>query len=468
MDYQQFIASKRRKLQPIGFEVDADNLNRHLFDWQRRTVHWALRRGRAALFEECGLGKTLQQLSWAEQVVRKTNKPVILHCPVGVRYQTQREAEKFDIGVDVAIANDATEVVDGINLVNYEKLHHFDTSVFAGVVLDESSILKNYTGKIKRQLIESYRQTPYRLACTATPSPNDHVELGTHAEFLGICEREDMLSKYFVHDGGDTSKWRLRGHARSHFWEWVASWAVCIAKPSDVGGSDDDYTLPPLNVERHFVDVDDHQAPQGFLFNTSGLSATTIHEEKRLTCDARCDRVAELVNDHERYVVVWCDTNYEADALLQRIDGAIEVRGSHGEKAKEQALRSFSVGDAKILITKPSVAGFGMNWQHCNHQVFAGLSYSFEAYYQAVRRCWRFGQQRPVQVDIVLAETESALQSAVASKESDHRLMQDEMAKAMQTATRKELGMDKGKVIYEPRRAVSVPAFLGGCNESVG
>lgn len=467
-DYQKFIESKRRKLQPMGFDVPEESLNGCLFDWQRRTVHWALRRGRAALFEECGLGKTLQQLAWAEQVVRKTNRPVVLHCPVGVRSQTLREAEKFAIGVDVRIANDATQVCSGINLVNYEKLHHFDTSVFAGVVLDESSILKNYVGKVKRQLIEGYRHTPYRLACTATPSPNDHVELGTHAEFLGICEREDMLSKYFVHDGGDTSKWRLRGHARQHFWEWVASWAVCISKPSDVGGDDSGYDLPPLHVERHFVDVDEQQAPEGFLFNTSGLSATTIHQEKRLTCDARADRVAELVGQQGGFVVVWCDTNYEADALLDRIDGAIEVRGSHSERAKEQALQSFSDGDCKRLITKPSVAGFGMNWQHCNHQVFAGLSYSFEAYYQAVRRCWRFGQERAVNVDIVLAETESALQSAVASKESDHRLMQDEMAIAMQTATRRELGIDKGKAVYEPRRSVTLPAFLGGCNESVG
>ena len=458
-DYESFIASKRKKIQPMGFDPIGE-LNRHLFDWQATIVDWALRRGRAALFEECGLGKTLQQLAWAEQVVRKTNKPVILHCPVGVRAQTKREAEKFGIGCEVVVANDHTEVVNGINLVNYEKLHHFDPSVFAGVVLDESSVLKNYVGKTKRRLIESYRNTPYRLACTATPAPNDHMELGSHAEFLGICEREDMLSKYFVHDGSDTSKWRLRGHAVRHFWEWVASWAVCVSKPSDIGGNDDGFVLPPLNVKRHVVSADQSQTVDGMLFNTSGLSATTIHEEKRLTCEARCSRVAEIVNAEDRFCVIWCDTNYEADALLSMVNDSLEIRGCHSEAAKERSLAMFTNGECKRLITKPSVAGFGMNWQHCNHQVFAGLSYSFESYYQAVRRCWRFGQKNPVDVDVVVAETESALESAIANKSSDHRLMQSEMSHAMRSATHREIGLDKGKAIYITGKNAIIPSFL--------
>ena len=444
MKYESFIKTKRKKLQLTGFKPKGE-LNANLFDWQSVVVDWAIRRGRSALFEECGLGKTIQQLAWAEQVVKHTNKPVMLHCPVGVRQQTAREAEKFGIDADVVVANDATDVVTGINLVNYEKLQHFDCSVFAGVVLDESSILKNAMGKTKKLLVESYRHTPYKLACTATPSPNDHIELGSHAEFLGICEREDMLSKYFVHDGSDTSKWRLRGHAVKHFWDWVATWAVCLSAPSDIKGSDDGFVLPALNVERHNVAVDQSSKVDGLLFNTAGLSATTIHEEKRLTCQSRCDKVAELVNHEDSFVVVWCDTNYEADALLERVSDCIEIRGNHTESQKEQKLNAFANGECQRLITKPSVAGFGMNWQHCNHQVFAGLSYSFEAYYQAVRRCWRFGQQRPVKVDIVIAESESALQSAVASKESDHRLMQTEMAEAMRSATHREVGIDKGK-----------------------
>jgi len=467
MGYKEFIDRKRQSIKPMGFEVDPSTLNPNLFDWQRRTVHWALRRGRAALFEECGLGKTLQQLVFAEQVVKKTNRPVIVHCPVGVRFQTLREAEKFGIDCDVTIADKQSDVVTGINLVNYEKMHHFHTSAFSGVVLDESSILKNYVGKIKRQLVEGYSQTPYRLACTATPSPNDHIELGTHAEFLGICQREDMLSKYFVHDGGDTSKWRLRGHAREHFWEWVATWAVCISKPSDIGGEDDGYDLPSLDVRRHFVTVDETDAVDGYLFNVSGLSATTVHQEKRLTCSARCERVAELVNDRDDFTVIWCDTNYEADELKQVVGDCIEVRGSHSESQKEEFLQSFSDGGVKRLITKPSVAGFGMNWQHCSHQIFAGLSYSFESYYQAVRRCWRFGQTRPVEVDIVLADSESALQSAVASKESDHRLMQTEMAHAMRSATMREIGIDSGKIVYSAGIDAELPAFIGeshACN----
>jgi len=457
--YESFIANKRKKLQPMGFDPVGE-LNSSLFDWQATIVDWAVRRGRAALFEECGLGKTLQQLAWAEQVVRYTNNPVVLHCPVGVRHQTKRESEKFGIGVDVVVANESSDIVTGINLVNYEKLHHFDPSVFAGVVLDESSILKNYTGKTKKQLIESYARTPYRLACTATPAPNDHMELGTHAEFLGVCEREDMLSKYFVHDGSDTSKWRLRGHAVKHFWEWVATWAVCVSKPSDIGGSDDGFALPPLNVNRHVVQVDNNEPVGDLLFNVAGLSATTIHEEKRLTCEARCRKVADIVNQTVGPVVIWCDTNYESDSLLEKISDCIEVRGSHTENQKEQSLNAFSSGDCNRLITKPSVAGFGMNWQHCSHQVFAGLSYSFEAYYQAVRRCWRFGQSSSVDVDIVMADSESALQSAIATKEADHKLMQSGMAKAMRSATRREIGIDKGKAKYITVTTAVMPSFI--------
>lgn len=460
MSYQDFIASKRRKLQPMGFMPG--KLNGNLFDWQATVVDWAVRRGRAALFEECGLGKTLQQLAWAEQVVKHTNKPVVLHCPVGVRRQTKREADKFGIDCEVKVVNEANEVIVGINLVNYEKLHHFDPSVFAGVVLDESSVLKNYTGKTKRLLVDSYARTPYRLACTATPSPNDHTELGSHAEFLGVCDREDMLSKYFVHDGGDTSKWRLRGHAKKKFWEWVATWAVCLSKPSDIGGSDDGYALPELTIERHVVEVEQDDAPDGMLFNISGLSATNIHEEKRLTCTARAKRSAELVADKSRVAVVWCDTDYEADALIERIDDAVEIRGSHPEKRKEEMLLAFENGEARCLITKPTVAGFGLNWQHCDHQVFAGLSYSFEQYYQAVRRCWRFGQRNSVNVDIVLADSESGIQSVIANKETDHQLMQAGMAEAMREATMKEIGIDKGKAVYTTSVKLSVPSFLGG------
>ena len=462
-DYQEFIASKRRKLQPMGFA--ASRLNPNLFDWQATIVDWAVRRGRAALFEECGLGKTLQQLAWAEQVVRHTGKPVILHCPVGVRHQTKRESEKFGIECDVTIANEQADIITGINLVNYEKLHHFDASVFAGVVLDESSILKNYTGKTKRLLIESYARTPYRLACTATPAPNDHMELGNHADFLGIMPSNEMLSRWFINDTMKAGGYRLKKHGQDDFWKWVASWAVCIGKPSDIGGRDDGFDLPPLTVNRHTVSVDAMHPIDGLLFNIAGLSATTIHEEKRLTCEARCSKVAEIASSIDDAVVIWCDTNYEADELLRHLDSCIEVRGSHNESQKEERLLAFSSGESKRVVTKPSIAGFGMNWQHCNRQIFAGLSYSFESYYQAVRRCWRFGQQRPVTIDIILADSESAIESAIANKEADHRLMQTGMAEAMRSATLAELGHDIARDKYEATVPFELPSFLRSFQE---
>lgn len=458
MSYADFIAGKRRKLQPMGFKPS--KLNSNLFDWQATIVDWAVRRGRAALFEECGLGKTLQQLAWAEQVVRHTNRPVILHCPVGVRQQTKREAEKFGIDCQVEVVNEASEVVVGINLVNYEKLHHFDLSVFAGVVLDESSVLKNYVGKTKRLLVESYAKTPYRLACTATPSPNDQKELGNHAEFLGIMPSNEMLSRWFINDTMKAGGYRLKKHGQDDYWRWVASWAVCIAKPSDIGGSDDGYDLPELRVNRHIVEVEQDKAPDGLLFNISGLSATTIHEEKRLTCEARSQKVAELLSDSDRTAVIWCDTDYEADALLEKIPDASEIRGSHPEKRKEELLTAFASGEAKRLITKPTVAGFGLNWQHCDHAIFAGLSYSFEQYYQAVRRCWRFGQKNAVDVEIILADSESAIESAIASKEADHKLMQSGMSKAMQSATLAELGIELEREDYTPTKAMELPKWL--------
>lgn len=460
-DYREFIAAKRRTLQPMGFEVGEEKLNTNLFEWQAKVVAWSLRRGRAALFEECGLGKTLQQLAWAEQVVKYTNKPVVLLCPIGVRQQTKREAEKFSIDCNVKVANDQSEVELGINLVNYEKLHLFDCRSFSGVVLDESSCLKNYTSQTKRILIEQFSKTPYRLACTATPAPNDQKELGNHAEFLGIMPSNEMLSRWFINDTMKAGGYRLKKHAMKDYWSWVASWAVCLSKPSDIGGSDIGYALPELSINRHVVTVDELVAPDGMLFNTVGISATTIHEEKRLTCEARADRAAKLANESET-CVVWCDTNYDADALKERINDCVEVRGSDKERDREYRFEAFLSGEAKRIITKPEIAGLGLNWQHCNHQVFGGLSYSFEQYYQAVRRCWRFGQLRPVTVDIVLADSDSAIESAIARKESDHQLMQSGMAEAMRAATLAELGIERQREVYNAMELIKLPSFLKG------
>lgn len=459
-DYKQFLKSKRQELKPFGFEVEQSQLNRHLFQWQRNVVQWALLRGRAALFEECGLGKTLQQLAWAEQVHKRTNKPVVIHTPVGVRRQTQDEAKRFQIDCPVHVTNKQSEVKNGINLVNYEKLHLFDTSSFAGVVLDESSVLKAFTGKTKQLLCDAYKDTPYRLACTATPAPNDHMELGNHSEFLGVLPSREMLSRWFINDTMKAGGYRLRGHAKDDFWRWVASWAVCLSKPSDIGGSDEGYELPELKTHRHIVEVEEMEPTPGMLFNVAQISATSLYEVKRSTAEARVRKAVELAGNHDGPVLIWCDTNDEADRLALELPEANEVRGADSEDDKDRKMREFSDGTVRILITKPSVAGFGMNWQHCSYQIFAGLTFSFESFYQAVRRCWRFGQTKPVDVHLVMAECDSALEKTIGRKQLDHDVMRNGMADAMKHAT-------GGKILAELRpseineiKTISIPQWM--------
>jgi len=460
MDYQTFIASKKKRVESTGFNVDESELNSNLFDWQARIVKWALKRGRSAIFADCGLGKTLMQLNWAEHVYNHTGKPVVIHTPVGVRKQTQREADKFAIDCKVKVVDELTEIINGINIINYEKLHKFEGVEFGGVVLDESSCLKGLTSKTRIQLTDRYQGLRFKLACTATPAPNDHMELGNHAEFLGVCEAVDMLNRFFYHDSGDTAKWVLMGHARKEFWAWVAQWAVCIAKPSDIGGQDDGYDLPALNVDRHFVSVENEVAPDGFLFNVAGISATSIHDEKRQTNEARFKKAAELLAGIDGPAIIWCDTNYEADELKRVIPEAIEVRGTLKDSEKERLLYGFSNGEFRVLISKGSIAGVGMNWQHCNNMIFAGLGFSFEMYYQSIRRCWRFGQTKPVNVHVILAESESAINSAVARKESDFDAMRCGMSEAMRDATLDAFGLREGKTIYRPSKKMAIPAFI--------
>lgn len=461
MNYQEFIRQKIKPLPSLGFEVDIESLNSNLMDWQKRIVQWAIKRGRAALFEDCGMGKTFQQLEWARIIKNHTSSPVVIHCPVGVRHQTKREAEKFGIECDVAVVDEPEQVIYGINLVNYEKLHKFGGVEFGGVVLDESSILKGMTGKIREMLTERYKQTRFKLACTATPAPNDCMELGNHAEFLGVCDAVDMLNRFFYHDSGDTSKWVLMPHGEKDFWRWVSQWAICIGKPSDIGGDDSGFDLPELRVHRHIVEADNATAPDGYLINVSGLTATTIHEEKRMTCNARCSKAADIVRSVDGHCVVWCDTNYEADELVGMLPDAVEVRGADKSSDKESKLAGFSAGNIQTLISKPSIAGMGMNWQHCQAMVFAGLSYSFEEYYQAIRRCWRFGQKKPVDVHIVLADSENAINSAIARKQSDFDAMRCGMAEAMRECTLEEFGLREGKRLYVGDKSFGLPSFLG-------
>jgi len=430
VSYQKFLAQKLERFEPMGFEPTG--LPPMLFEFQRLIVDWTVRRGRCAIFAGCGLGKTPMQLAWAEQVRRKTGRHVLVLAPLAVTAQTVREGEKFGVAVVPIKSMADLPSEPSVCVANYHKLlgGHIDAAAFSGVVLDESSILKSYMGKTKRLLIELFSQHEYRLCCTATPAPNDYTEIGNHSEFLGVMDSNEMLSRWFIADQSDCGNYRLKGHGAKDFWEWVSSWAVCIDRPSDVGCADAGLELPPLNVSQHIVEVDiTSGAADGTLFRTPDLAATGLHREMRLTAEARAAKVAALVASPGPWIV-WCNTNYEADALVSLIPGALEVRGSEDEDEKERKLLAFSNQEARVLVTKPSIAGFGMNWQHCAQVAFVGLSYSHEQYYQAVRRSWRFGQTRPVECHIVRAETEGAVLSAIQRKERDAEEMRAEMIAA--------------------------------------
>lgn len=426
-DYDSFIVAKNRRAVNVGF--DPMPITAPLFPFQKHVVEWAIKKGRAAMFEECGLGKTLQQLEWAAQVAAHTGGSVLVLTPLAVASQTLTEAQRF--GIDARIVRCADDVESGINITNYEKLDLFDGIEFAGVVLDESSILKNFTGKTRIKLTERFKSTPYRLCCTATPSPNDYAEFGQHADFLGICTPGQMLATFFINDTFNTGDWRLKKHAEAEFWEWVASWASCVGRPSDIGFDDDGYILPSLNLKTITVDVDE-SAGEGSeeLFKHATLSATTMHRELRETADARADAVADLVNNSDDLWIVWCNTNVEADALMARIPDATEVRGSDKPEHKENKLAAFTNSNTRVLISKPSICGFGMNWQHCRNVAFVGLSYSFEDFYQALRRSYRFGQQHEVNAYIVQARTEGAILATVKRKMEQHQQMQERMKMA--------------------------------------
>lgn len=438
-DYDAFIDAKTKVMQPVGF--DPLEIKATLFDWQKHVVRWAIRQGRAALFEDCGLGKTAQQLEWARQVSEHTDAPVVILTPLAVAQQTAAEAKKF--GIKAKVVSTGEEVKGaGVYITNYEKLEHFDPSAFSGVVLDESSILKNFTGKTRIALTEAFSRTPYRLCCTATPSPNDYTEFGQHAAFLGICSPAQMLATFFVNDTFNTGDWRLKGHAQGEFWKWLASWAACLSKPSDIGFSDEGYNLPALHMKAEIVHVDETVDAGDELFRHSTLSATTMHRELRMTSEARALQVAELVHSNKEPWLVWCNTNDEADWLVKFIPEAIEIRGSETNAVKERKIGEFLGQKKRILITKPSIAGYGMNFQHCRCVAFVGLSYSFEDFYQALRRSYRFGQKREVFAHIVQAQTEGAIMQNIQRKIEQHQNMQASMkeaSKAFQENRIKEL-----------------------------
>lgn len=420
--YAQFLSAKAITDPATGLK-DVPALNPMLFDFQKDIVRWALRRGRAAIFADCGMGKTPMQLEWAKHIPGE----VLILAPLAVSAQTVREGDKF--GVPVGYARNDDQIKERITITNYEMLEHFDVTRFSGIVLDESSILKAYDGKTRTAIIDGFAQTPFRLACTATPAPNDYMELGNHAQFLGAMSYTEMLSMFFVHDGGETQKWRLKGHAESEFWRWLCSWAVMIRKPSDLGYEDGEFKLPQMVMHDVTVKVD--KPTSGMLF---AIEAETLQERiaaRRDTVAERVQHCAAIANATTKPFLVWCNLNSESEALVKAIPGAVEVKGSDSIESKEKNLLAFSRGELRCMVTKPSIAGHGLNWQHCADMAFVGLSDSYEQFYQAVRRCWRFGQKKTVNVHVICAETEGAVVQNIKRKEREALQMAENMVEHM-------------------------------------
>lgn len=457
--YQDFLARKAI-LDPSTGLSSAPDLPAAMFDFQRDITSWALRRGRAACFAGTGLGKSFMELAWADAVHRETGRDVLHLAPLAVTAQLVREAGKFGLGAHAVRSQE--ECGDGINITNFHKLDHFDLSRFGGVILDESSILKSVDGHYRTRLIQECAAIPFRLAATATPAPNDFMELGNHAEFLGVMSYTDMLATFFVHDGGDTQKWRLKGHAEDEFWKWMASWAVLLRKPSDLGYSNDGYDLPPLIQHQHIVAAPlDAVANTGQLFAVQAVTLKERQAARRETVDDRVAKAAEITPG-DRPFVWWCNLNSESEALTRAIPGAVEVRGSDDEDAKERKLIDFSEGRIRVLVTKASIAGFGMNWQHCADTGFVGASDSFEQVYQATRRFWRFGQTQPVNAHFVSAESEGAALANYRRKEADAERMAAAMVRHMADLSSLAVrGSVRERPNYNPTQPVRIPRWLG-------
>ena len=456
--YAEFLIKKAMRDPATGL-VSVPPMPDQMFPFQRDITNWALRRGRAALFAGTGLGKSFMELAWADAVHRETERDILHLAPLAVTSQMAREADKF--GILARVVRSQSDCLAGTNITNYQKLEHFDMSRFGGVILDESSILKSTDGHYRTMLIQACQQIPFRLAATATPAPNDFMELGNHAEFLGVMSYTDMLATFFVHDGGDTQQWRLKGHAENDFWKWMASWAVMVRKPSDLGYSDEGYDLPPLRLHHHAVRV--NYAPEldtGALFP---VEAATMQERLAARRGSVDERVAHAVSitPTDGPFVWWCNLNSESEALAKAIPGAVETRGSDTDEEKERKLLGFSDGSIRVLITKPKVAGFGMNWQHCSRTGFVGLNDSWEQYYQAVRRFWRFGQTQPVDAHLIAAETEGAVVANLQRKEADADRMAAAMVRHMADLSSLEIrGQLRDTPNYNPTQKMEIPQWL--------
>lgn len=456
-DYQAFLESKAVVPQLHGMR-DVPPLNPMLRDFQRDCTGWALRTGRGALFQECGLGKTPQQLEFAGQVAgARDGGRVLILAPLAVAHQTVREGVKFN--VPVTYAREQSEATGDVVITNYERLDRFDASKFAGVVLDESSILKAYSGAMKQAILKTFAGHRWRLACTATPAPNDYLELGNHAEFLGVLSSHEMIARWFLPDTSSFGKYRLKGHAIVPFWDWVASWARCLSKPSDLGYSDEGYILPELRELSHTLEVDITTGRgNGQLFRAPEMSATQVHQEKRRTVIDRARKVADLVTSEPGETwVIWCETDYEDDALRAVLPEAVSIRGSQDPDVKERSLLAFADGSIRVIITKPKLAGFGLNWQHCARTAFVGPTFSYEAYYQAVRRMWRFGQPRPVDCHVVMAHTEVDVWNIMQEKARAHDAMKVEMFAASKRGRERS---EQRAYDYTPKHKGALPSWM--------
>ena len=415
MEYKDFLQTKLKTHIQSGFECET--LNNNLFPFQKFIVKRALKSGKYAIFADCGLGKTLMQLEWAYQVTKYTDRPVLILTPLAVKGQTIKEADKF--GIDIS----------NIEIWNYEQLDNLDCSKYSGVVLDESSILKNFEGSTKKLIIDNFRKTQFKLACTATPSPNDPMELGNHSEFLDVMGRNEMLAMYFVHDGGETAKWRLKGHAVKLFYQFIGSWSIMLNKPQDIGYNMEGYALPSLNLIEKQIKTE--KRDNGILFNDTAISATNFNQELRITKITRMDEVVSIVNNSDENFIIWIKQNEEGEYLKRLIPDGIEVKGSDSPEYKEKMLLGFANNEFRILITKTKIAQFGLNYQNCRNQIFASLDFSFEGLYQAIRRSYRFGQKNEVNIYLISTDTMSNVIQSINNKQKQFELMQDEMSKAI-------------------------------------
>ena len=476
MSYQEFLVSKILHAHETGFIIQSTDIHPMLFDWQNEIVRWACLIGRAALFEECGLGKTLQQIEWARLVVKhhyetgyRTPRALIV-APLAVAHQTI--AEGLKVGVRIKYIRHQEEAFGAdLFIVNYDMLKDIQGDQWGAIVLDESSILKSYTGATKRMILDMFESVPYKLACTATPAPNDHLELGNHAQFLGVMQSNEMIQRWFINDTMQAGSYRLKRHAEKDFWRWVTTWAVCISKPSDLGYSNDGFDIPLLNVRRVVVEVDHTRAQlDGQLFIAGAISATGMWREKRETLHDRCDRAMSIVDGNLDPWIIWCDTNAEADYLMKLFPDAVEVRGDQSIKEKEEKLTAFSEGRANMILTKPDIAGFGLNWQHCHQQIFVGVTYSFEKTYQSLRRSWRFGQTKPVDAYMIYAETEGDLMKTLNRKQAAHKRMQIAMNEAMREnglGERRDLRAAKTDIVSDYKSGRNWEMYLGDCVEQI-